>query len=374
MEMKPIIFYKTTADFDNTGEVLIYKTLLENLREYGRVIVDDSPHIQPLFLTRIGIRREERLHTYTQKSFVAYIILSSVKNIFKRNPMYFATGVGEHVVGGGKDVVKNICSFFFLLFLRLCGLKVIRIGMSIRFNGKLASLSEYMLSKVVSYYYVRDGISLQNCKEIRVNASKAPDLSWGYHVEGHDIANGDSNLVIFSFRDYAQKYNEKYKSLLYDKIGALLGYICKDKGKQVLLTWQCDYDKAIATELFERFKNLGNIQLADDLITLENASKYYGKAAIVFTNRLHVMLLGYKFGALTVCLTDLKEHSKITGIFKEEQLDRQLLDIHSSDEEVCSSYDSLLKNMDSEWKRIHEVEKKNYTTLKNVFKAIFQKR
>ena len=43
MEMKPLIFYKTTANFNNTGEVLIYKSLLEKLRIYGRVIIDDSP-------------------------------------------------------------------------------------------------------------------------------------------------------------------------------------------------------------------------------------------------------------------------------------------------------------------------------------------
>lgn len=36
--MKNLIFYKTTADFDNTGEVLIYKSLLQFLRKYGDVI------------------------------------------------------------------------------------------------------------------------------------------------------------------------------------------------------------------------------------------------------------------------------------------------------------------------------------------------
>lgn len=80
MEIRLIIFYKTTADFDNTGEVLIYKTLLENLRTYGDVIVDNSPKIQALFLERIGIRDTEKLHTYTKMSFLTYIIISSLSN------------------------------------------------------------------------------------------------------------------------------------------------------------------------------------------------------------------------------------------------------------------------------------------------------
>ena len=83
------------------------------------------------------------------------------------------------------------------------------------------------------------------------------------------------------------------------------------------------------------------------------------------------MLLGYKYGALTVGLTDIKEHSKIFGIFKDEQLENHLIDINSTDDDICSSYDSLALNLNYEWKKIHDVELKNYMVLKDIFKFIF---
>lgn len=372
MEIRPVIFYKTTADFDNTGEVLIYKTLLENLRTYGDVVVDDSPKIQALFLERIGIRDTEKLHTYTKMSFLTYIIVSSLKNFFLRRPVYFATGVGDHVVCGAKGAIKNICSFFFMLFLKLCGVNVIRIGMSIKFKGKIAAFSERLLSLVIPFYYVRDGISLYNCRKNKVKASIAPDLSWGYRVNGLNNANTASNLVIISFRDYIHKQTpEPYKTLLYAKIGLLLKHICKNKNKSILLAWQCDYDKQVLEEIYDRFCDLGNIQLANELITLQNAQEYYGKASIVLTNRLHVMLLGYKYGALTVGLTDIREHTKIYGIFKDEQLENHLIDINSTDDDICSSYDSLALNLNAEWGKMHDVEFKNYMVLKDIFQLIF---
>ena len=71
--MKNLIFYKTTADFDNTGEVLIYKSLLEFLRQHGDVIINDGKSIQPKFLLRIGINDNEKLSNNTTLSFIPSI-------------------------------------------------------------------------------------------------------------------------------------------------------------------------------------------------------------------------------------------------------------------------------------------------------------
>lgn len=83
------------------------------------------------------------------------------------------------------------------------------------------------------------------------------------------------------------------------------------------------------------------------------------------------MLLGYKYGALTVGLTDIREHTKIYGIFKDEQLENHLIDINSTDDDICSSYDSLALNLNAEWGKMHDVEFKNYMVLKDIFQLIF---
>lgn len=369
----PIIFYKTTADFNNTGEVLIYRTLLENLRDYGHVIIDDSHKIQPLFLKRIGIQDKERRSSYTNLSFTKFIIASSIKNVFTRHKMYFVTGVGDHAVIGFKGAVKNFISFIFIMIIRLCGVKTLRIGMSIRFEGKLARLSERLLAAAIPNYFVRDSISLDNCHKAGVNVRVAPDLSWGYKVKGNDHSNVDSNLVILSFRDYVTRQAiEPYRSELYNCIGSLLNHILKDKTKNVLLTYQCDHDKYVQEEILKRFRHLGNIHIANELITLENANEYYGRASVVLSNRLHVLLLAYKYGALTIGLTDLKAHVKIRGIFDDAHLESHLIDIHQPIEDICNHYDSLTSRIEDNWQDIHTVETHNYQLLKEVFESVFQ--
>lgn len=370
--MKNILFfYKTTADFNNTGEVLIYKVLLDNLREYGNVIVDDSPRIQPLFLNRIGIHNDEKLSRYSTLSFVKYIFLTGAKNIFKRKPIYFVTGVGDHVVKGNKDVVKNMMSLIFILVLRICGIKMLRIGMSMAFAGSKEKFSERLLSSVISNYYVRDRISLKQCIDAGVKAKLAPDLSWGYKVEGINVSNSGKKQMIFSFRDYIRKNeNDGYKKRLYTTIGNVVRHISKDPYVEVLFTYQCDYDHGVMEEI-KHYCKLDNVTVIEELITLQNANQYYGESSVIITNRLHVLLLGYKYGALTIGLTDVRKHSKIAGIFKDEGIENHLIDINQEDHIIIEYVDNLLNNCDLEWKKIHKAEIKNYTALKEVFASIF---
>ena len=106
--MKNLIYYKTTADFDNTGEVLIYKSLLEFLRQHGDVIINDGKSIQQKFLSRIGVRENEKLSHHTTLSFIPYMLCSSLIGLMKGQRFYFVTGVGEHSVCGLKSIIKNI--------------------------------------------------------------------------------------------------------------------------------------------------------------------------------------------------------------------------------------------------------------------------
>lgn len=370
--VKPLIFYKTTADFYNTGEVLIYKSLLEFLRQYGEIIVDDSPHIQPLFLQRIGIRDEEKLHSHTRHGFIHYILLTALRNIFSRRPLFFVTGVGDHKVKGAK---KNVFSFAFLLLCKLCGMRTLRIGMSISFANKAAYRSERLLAKVIPYYYVRDSLSLEACHQAGIyKAMLAPDLSWGYTVPRKIEKSAESPMqIIFSFRDYctSTKDKETYCSHLVHAIGIVLAHICKDQSVQVLFTYQCDKDFAFMADLKSKFVQYSNIRLVKELITLDNAQDYYGKTQLVITNRLHVLLLAYKYGALTVGLTDLDKHKKILGIFQDNRLSDQLIDIHYDNQEIIKAFKRITDNRTELLTNIQAAEDKNSSLLHEIFNHVF---
>ncbi len=372
--MKNLIFYKTTADFDNTGEVLIYKSLLLFLRKYGDVVVNDDSSIQPLFLQRIGVADKERISRISRLPFIVSMVVAGVKNLFSGKRVYFVTGVGEHSVKGKKGVVKNVVAFAFTALLRLCGVRVVRIGMSIRFGGKFERLSERLLSSAFNHYYVRDSISLNYCMEAGIGKCRlAPDLSWGYTITHLNVKNctTERETLIFSFRDFCESDmdNAAYKEQLTTRLTAIVPMLARKY--QILFTHQCNEDFAYMKHLYNLLPKKDNITLVDELVTLDNGNNYYGKAAMTFSNRLHVMLLAYKFGSPTVCITDVKGHRKIAGIFHDNSLDNVLVDINQQDGQIFAVIDSLLDNKELLESRIRERESNNYKELSGIFDKIF---
>ena len=373
--MKATIFYKTTADFDNTGEVLIYKSLLEFLRKYGDIIINDGVGVQPKFLERIGIVDNERLSKKTSLKFIPFMILKSLTGRFKREKIFFVTGVGEHSVAGLKSTVKNIASFIFLLILRLCGVTVVRIGMSMRIHGTIAALSEKILSCVVNHYYVRDSISLDNCRNAGVKKCRlAPDLSWGYIIPQIE-ENENRKDVYMSFRFFceSEKNCGEYQKKLVQSIKMIAEKVSKKIDGHIVFSYQCDADKDFMYSIYKQLSFIPNLIMSNELITLQNAKKYYGNAQIIFSNRLHVLLLGYKYGAPTVCVSDIEKHRKIRGIFFDNGLENLLIDINQDEDKIVSKVMCLLENKKELKEKYKAKETENYLELGSIFNNIFNK-
>lgn len=373
--MKNIIFFKTTADFDNTGEVLIYKSLLEFIRSHGDVVINDGNGIQSKFLTRIGIRDSERLSVKTKQKFVSYMICVALTNLFRGNRVFFITGVGEHSVSGMKSVVKNMMSFVLLIILRILRVKIIRVGMSIRFDGFWAKFSEKVLSSVINHYYVRDGISFNNCRCIGIKKCKiAPDLSWGYRVPYCEEDKSRNDLYM-SFRFYCEskENSETYRKKIEETVKQIvLGIYNKIQGN-IVFSYQCDEDELFMNSILRQLPPIPNLIMSKELVTLDNAKKYYGNAALILSNRLHVLLLGYKFGAPTVCVSDIENHRKIQGIFLDNGLEANLLDYNLSADVLNELILKKMANRNSIEENYRSVERANYQKLLDVFSCVFEK-
>lgn len=373
--MKRYIFYKTTADFDNTGEVLIYRSLLNYLRKYGSVILNDADSISPVFLKRIGINEKERLSSNSPHPFMLAIFIFAFKCLFTGDKVYFVTGVGEHHVSGKKDILKNVISFFFLGFLKLLCVNIVRIGMSMRFGGKGEAMSEKLLSSVFDSYYVRDSLSKYYCNTANITkCGLAPDLSWGYNCDYSGTNNPQQ--FVFSFRAFCESesnqeiYVEKLKLSIRQMIDHILALSNQTK---ILFTYQVDKDFGFMKLIYDEFyTSTPQISFIDKLLTLDNAKDYYGVSSVIFSNRLHVLLLGYKYGAMTICLTDVVKHVKIKGIFDDCNLSHNLLDINSAIDERTSKFELLRKETLSNVRSMRRVEKANQVTLNVIMDSIFK--
>ena len=360
------IFFKTTADFNNTGEVLIYKSLLEFLRNYGEIIVNDDNTIDKTFLSRICVQKEERLSSLTNSNFLPYML----RLCLSKNKVALVTGVGDHKISNIKDSIKNILSFNFLLLLRLFGLKIIRIGASMSFNGRIALLSEKLVSIPINHYYVRDSISYSNCLKAGVKKCKiAPDLSWGYSIK-YNKEKKERECVYMTFRPYCDdiKNNIDYKEHLTNVIIYVINALTQQNYK-IVLCYQCLKDYEYMQYIYKNVANNDNVQLLNEMITLDNADKYYCNAKFILSNRLHCLLLGYKFDAPTICLTDVDKHKKIVGIFNDNNISDAIIDIKQPMDKIVSKINST--NLLDIEARYRSAEQENKTTLQGILKDIF---
>ncbi|ACN15625.1 hypothetical protein HRM2_25310 [Desulforapulum autotrophicum HRM2] len=369
--IKSLIFYKTTAAVDNTGEVLIYKSLLEQLRQYGDVIVDDRHKMYAMFHKWMGVENNERLSRFSDRSFIASMILEAIKGLVIKRQVAFVTGVGEHKYTTIKSAVKNLLAACFLALLKVLRVKVVRIGMSIQLAGRLTRDSEKILSIFVDHYYVRDSLSQEHCLKAGIKKVKvAPDLSWGYAVNQNSWPKNSTQItnIMFSFR--SSIYNDDLKKIESLKVAIrfLADYINSNFDCNIYISYQVTQDKAFAEEVCRYLAiYFDNISFVKEQVTLDNAAEYYGNANVVFSNRLHALLLAYKFGALPIGIIDVPLQQKIVGIFKDIGFPELLYHI----DEIKSI--SISENdIDETVQAIKNVEKNNTRILNEIFVKIFK--
>lgn len=367
---RSLIFYKTTAAFDNTGEVLIYKSLLEQLRPYGQIVIDDHNEKSAIFLEKIGVKQDELLSTYSPCPFILAMLLSALTQVVSTRKVAFVTGLGEHRYTTVKSSVKNFSAACLLALLKLLGVKVVRIGMSMHIAGLLPKFSERILSMFVDHYYVRDSLSQRMCRDAGVKCAKiAPDLSWAYAVDCQKIDDESSEVTncIFSFRSSLYKGDISKIENLKEAIVILAHTLIRQYGCSIQITYQVGTDANFAHELYQTLsRQHDNVFLVEELITLENAGSFYGHAQLVFSNRLHTLLLSYKYGAVPIGFIDKSNQKKIVGIFEDVGLEDLLIDF-----EYVKRASFGFPHVRDAINKIRDVEKKNRTELQNILNNIF---
>ena len=326
------IYYQTKTKFINTGDALINKALLDILRNYGVLKCNCSKEIPNFFLNELGIRENERIIGKSELSFVLHILQSGIKSKFNGNKVYIVSGLGHNYGGSIKKCLRNLIAGLLFLIYRIFNIKIIRIGLSLGpITNKLA-LTEKFRSIFINYYYVRDTKSLELCKKIGIKkANLCPDLSWIYEYNSSRKFNKKSNIVIVNLKGSTYDGNdEKYIRFIKKKCFELLKLINDSMNSRMIVKfiYQVAEDKDICLELYNYFKEYFNCKIIDKQIRLDTAKQYYGEAKYNISNRMHSILLGYKYGSLPIAMIDTLKHLKIQQTLKDCDLEELSIDVY----------------------------------------------
>ncbi|OOQ57091.1 polysaccharide pyruvyl transferase family protein [Mucilaginibacter pedocola] len=373
METRNEIFFQGNTQYENTGDILINKSLVILLRQYGTIVVNNITmpewYVQSLLLS------PDECITNKQKSFYSYFMAEAFSAFFKRNKKIFLiAGPPGHLFGNSRDKsIRNLTSAVAFVLFRLLGVKIIKIGFSMGPLGKRLAFTEQFRSPLIKHYLVRDSLSLKLAKEIGIkHANFFPDLAWTLEV-AKPATPPVKNKIVVSFRDSIVQgaSSDEYLNKLKENLFGLLKTL--DETYSIEIVYQVTRDRIFCKRIYDELKNDIKLTFNETQVTLDNAAEAYSSAVAIITNRLHGALLAYKYGALPLVLTDAKDHLKIKGIYLDAGVSNLLLNVHDDLEHNTSVFKSLLANKDEIIAKMNKTESEYIALSHNILSGIFKK-
>lgn len=306
------IFYSAYTCNNNVGDLLITKMQIEEYAKYGIVYID-ATNMPSNFKAVLLENTNGNIKDFTKEFGLSYrgIKMFHVIRLLKKERFtHFTKSPGPY------SILKMPIS---LLCKRLLGaigywyakqndLKVIAVGIDLNFSY----VKDWLKQLNIKYFKIYDKIYVRSLPNFRIyskvlhNVAYIPDMAFLYkdHVKYPSI-----NLrkrIAFSFRDV--KDFSKLKIIL----GKIISFF-KQKDYEIDIIYQVESDKFFSQELVNSFKEAS---LNSKCLWYEDLP-IYSKYEMVFSNRLHVLLIGAMYGNLPIALIEHnRKEQKISDIYK----------------------------------------------------------
>ena len=369
------IFYQTKTKYSNTGDMLINRALIEALRKFGVLYANCSKNIPGSFLASLGLTSDEKMVSKNELDFIKAVLKYALKCRKNGDRVYVFSGPGELFGSKAKLVIRNFASGLILPVLRLAGVKIVRIGRSVGPISRLMAISEWIRCVSLSHYFVRDCQSLARCKKMGIKKVKfCPDMAWMYDVaHSHDI--NRTNVVMVNLRNSIfDEVDEEFVETTLQKCEEVLDRInLFTRGKmKVFVTCQTTEDEGFSRVVYERLKKRYETEHSNHKMLLEDLKPAYQKVDYHISNRMHSLLVGYKYGSLPIALVDTRKHVKISSTFTDNQLEDLMFDI--SDPLDLQRLLWVLTNRNQIMHTLFDCERKNQEKVFSALRDCFQQR
>ncbi len=305
---KTRFFFSVKTQFENLGDSLINKELILACSNHGETLVDVS-RCPKYFIDCMNIN----------ESAVGWLdgfpimVWEMLKARLRGEQAILVLNPGG--LGNSRTLRQNIVAFNYnilILGFRALGIKIVQVGISFENVSGLSKIIYSQRFSLLNKIFVRDKGSLERIRKAGGgHASIYPDLAFYRFLDEPIEPKGSA--VGFSFRTdlgYASR-----KPLISEFIQLVID---KYPGKKFIFFSQVRRDEDYMLQLFQEFSDKGfDCEYIASYSDMEKIEAGYRNCSVLFSNRLHVLLLSASVGALPIpCIVD-GESRKINCLFSD---------------------------------------------------------
>ncbi len=368
-----MFFINVRTQFGNSGDALINRELIKELRKYGKIFANCGEDVSADFIEDLMLKPEEMVKVKNTFAYSIKIIKCALKSVFSKDTVYSFGGLGDCYGGNFKSIVKDLVSFAVFCIYRLLGVKIISIGKSFGKLTKAKRVSQKIRSIPINYYFIRDVRSINYCKSFGIKKAKyCPDLSWLLCSEKNTV--NLSNAVAITFRSFADinkdaDYDDKFINNIVSILRQMKNKL--DNKIKVIVFYQVEYDAVFMESIYHRLASLNefDVQFIPDRIRLKDVEKLYGNLHFHISNRMHSIFLGFKYGSLPIALLD-DSNRKILSTFEDASFTDLIVKIGSEENHIINRVNDIFDNQELYLKRLITYENECQAKIENTLKKI----
>ena len=370
------IYFNPATQYENTGDLLIMTSLLNQIRKHGDLIIDDFN--KPKWFIE-SLRKDEDilLSEISKDNFFLTLIKNKLlnKREAKNTTQYLLLAPG-HVSKKSNNGLLTAFKFSIKLWiLNLIGIKIIRTGFSIGPFSKAHAILESWNSKQHHYYAIRDKSSLELATRLKFKDPKlSPDLAWAFTPVKEYLTKQNSNeYIVLSFRSnsYGSTHDSNYILPIAEKVAEIL-LSDEFRNVEIVIAYQVLYDKEPSHQLYKELSNKGlKVRLLDRKLLIDDAVKLYSGAKFVLSNRLHVLLLAFQANTIAFPFIKKTDNNKIISIYNDNNLNYLIIDTNDNLNSIKEILARNISKRDIVYTHLTDVILKNKNDIESNISNIF---
>lgn len=304
-------FFSPKTQFENVGDVLIYREMIR-LAANNSIVRVDSSRCPDSFDASLALNSIKNV-SYTAGGFPSLLREMLALRFKKHDCYYYLSPGGYFGEVEGFEIIRRYVNFLILLVMKVFGIKIVHVGVSYERLGPKFLRLIALRSRFLYRHILRDNSSAIYAEKNRIRYhGVSPDLAFNLYS---DIKTSvKANKVCFSFRtDQDPMQWARVKEL----VEACNEYL--DPCLEFVFYAQVERDKEPMERLATELQQQGGerkVSFISIMGEVDKSVEFFRDVEIIISNRLHVLLMGGVYNATIIAATFKGYNEKVVGLME----------------------------------------------------------